>query len=321
MMPFTTAMTLRAKILLALAALGGALPSISAVLPTGTQPTLAWLFDLATHFQWLYLLIGCVSLAWLLAKRKIGWVLVAMASLVISGFGVMPSSSKLDAHTLAPGDIDHLMIVTANLNAATDDPAPLLAWLGAVDADVVVLQELNPRAAAAIAKWPDYPHQILKPREDPFGIAVISRHPLVHPELLELAGHTPQIRTQVRWGDTHFALSAVHPMPPISAKYHLRRAELFTSEASWASSQPLPAIIAGDFNSSPWSSAMQPLAAAGLERATTLHPTWPSALPVIPIDQIVKSAHWSLIEAGVGPDFGSDHRPAFARVAPLPKAH
>lgn len=36
MMPFTTAMTLRAKILLALAALGGALPFVSAVLPPST---------------------------------------------------------------------------------------------------------------------------------------------------------------------------------------------------------------------------------------------------------------------------------------------
>lgn len=86
-------------------------------------------------------------------------------------------------------------------------------------------------------------------------------------------------------------------------------------------SLPTPTIIAGDLNANPWSSGMQQLVAAELHRATSLQPTWPSALPVIPIDQIVTSEHWSLIEAGVGPDFGSDHRPAFARVAPLPKAH
>jgi endonuclease/exonuclease/phosphatase (EEP) superfamily protein YafD len=321
MTPLTTAMTLRAKILLTLAALGGALPWVSAALPTSTLPTLAWLIDLGTHFQWLYLMIGGISLAWLLAKRTHGWLFVALAGVVVSGFSASSSSSRIDAAALTPSDTRQLTIVTANLNVSTVDLAPLHAWLGIIDADVLVIQELNPRAAAAIAKWPDYPHQILKPREDPFGIAVISRHPLVHPELLELAGHTPQIRTQVRWGDTHFALSAVHPMPPISAKYHLRRAELFTSEASWASSQPLPAVIAGDFNASPWSSAMQPLAAAGLHRATTLQPTWPSALPVIPIDQIVTSEHWSLVQAGVGPDVGSDHRPVFARVTPLPEAH
>ncbi|WP_341650108.1 endonuclease/exonuclease/phosphatase family protein [Thauera humireducens] len=314
-------MTLRAKILLALAVLGGALPWVSAALPTSTLPTLAWLIDLGTHFQWLYLMIGGISLAWLLAKRTHGWLLVALAGVVVSGFSASPSSSRIDAAALTPSDTRQLTIVTANLNVSTVDLAPLHAWLGTIDADVLVLQELNPRAAAAVSKWPDYPHQILTPREDPFGIAIISRHPLESSELLERAGHTPQIHTQVVWGDTRFVVSAVHPMPPISADFHLRRAELFTSEASWASSQPLPSIIAGDFNASPWSSAMQTLAAAGLIRATSLQATWPSALPVIPIDQIVTSEHWSLIEAGVGPDVGSDHRPAFARVAPLPRAH
>lgn len=321
MTPLTAATTLRAKILLTLAALGGALPWVSAALPTSTLPTLAWLIDLGTHFQWLYLMIGGISLAWLLAKRTHGWLPVALAGVVLSGFSASPSSGRIDAAARTPSDTRQLTIVTANLNVSTVDPAPLHAWLGIIDADVLVIQELNPQAAAAISKWTDYPHQILKPREDPFGIAIISQHPLEFPELLELAGHTPQIRTKVSWGDTPFALSAVHPMPPISAEYHLRRAELFASEARWASSLPTPTIIAGDFNASPWSSGMQQLVAAGLHRATSLQPTWPSALPVIPIDQIVTSEHWSLIEAGVGPDFGSDHRPAFARVAPLPKAH
>lgn len=320
-MPFTAAITRRAKILLALAALGGALPWVSAALPMSTAPTLAWLLDLGTHFQWAYLLIGGISLAWLLAQRIYGWLLVALAGVVACGFSATPSSSQIDTRALAPGNINHLTIVTANLNVSRDDPTPLHAWLGAIDADVLVLQELNPRAAAAVSKWPDYPHQILTPREDPFGIAIISRHPLESSELLERAGRTPQIHTQVVWGDTRFVVSAVHPMPPISAQYHLRRHELFAAAARWASSQPLPAIIAGDFNSSPWSSAMRPLAAAGLERATSLQPTWPSALPVIPIDQIVTSEHWSLVQAGVGPDVGSDHRPVFARVTPLPEAH
>ncbi|OYD53661.1 hypothetical protein CGK74_11995 [Thauera propionica] len=315
MTPLITAITGRAKILLALAALGGALPWVSAALPTSTLPTLAWLIDLGTHFQWLYLMIGGISLAWLLAKRTYGWLLVALAGVVVSGFGATPSSSQIDTRALAPGNINHLTIVTANLNVSTDDPTPLRAWLGAIDADVLVVQELNPRAAAAVAQWTDYPHQILQPREDPFGIAIVSRHPLESSELLERAGHTPQVHTQVVWGDTRFVVSAVHPMPPISAQYHLRRHELFAAAARWASSQSLPAIIAGDFNSSPWSSAMQPLAAAELHRATSLQPTWSSTLPVIPIDQIVVSRHWGLVEAGVGPDVGSDHRPAFARLA------
>lgn len=138
----------------------------------------------------------------------------------------------------------------------------------------------------------------------------------MHAELRELAGPTPQIRTQVSWGDTPFALSAVHPMPPIRAEYHLRRAELFAFEAPWASSLPTPAIIAGDFNASPWSSVMKPLTGTSFKRATTLQPTWPNPLPVIPIDQIVVSAHWNVFESGAGPDFGSDHKPVFARLVP-----
>lgn len=311
-MSFKAAITTRARILLTLSAVGSTSPLLAKMLPNSTPPRVAWLFDLATHFQWLYLLMGGISLVWLLTQRTYGWLLVAIASLLISGSSVMPSARQIDVPSV--GDNKHLTIVTVNLNAATDDPGPLHAWLETIKADVVVVQELSHGAGTAIVRWHDYPHQILKPRDDPFGIAIISRHPLESSELLEPTDHTPQIRTTVNWGDTPFAISAVHPMPPISAEYHLRRAELFASEARWASVQPKPAIIAGDFNASPWSSAMKPLAAASFNRATTLQPTWPNPLPVIPIDQIVVSAHWNVFESGVGPDFGSDHRPAFVRL-------
>lgn len=304
------AVTNRAKILLTLCASGVALPLLVGALPQSATPTLAWILDLATHWQWPYLLAGAVCAGWLLVQKAYRWVLAAVSCISISGFIPMPSATAESHHAN-----QILTIVTANINADNEDLSTLPRWLAQIDADVVVLQELNPRAAAKLEHWHDYPYRSIHAQEGPFGIAILSRFPLENTEMHEPAGHTPQIRTYLTWGNAPLALSAIHPMPPISPEYHLRRSALFTNEASWATASGLPAIIAGDFNASPWSSAMRPLFGAGLRRATTLLPTWPSVFPVIPIDQIIVSGHWRLVDSGVGPDFGSDHRPAFARLS------
>jgi len=305
---FTRAIARRAKVLLILCASGALLPWVLGWLP-GRASWLGWGLDLAVHWQWVYLLVGGVCALGLLAQRAFAWGVPGGAVLVLGGCLAMPGAP------VGANPAQVLTVVSANLNADNDDPTALRRWAQGLGADVIVLQELNPRMAAALGAWADFPYRMLAPAEGPFGLAVLSRHPLEQIERREPPGQTLHARMLVRWGAASLVLAAVHPMPPISADYHARRNALLAGEAAWAAGTGQPALLGGDFNASPWSSAVRPLTQGGWWRATALTPTWPASLPLIPIDQILVTGHWRVLDAGVGPRIGSDHRPVYVRLS------
>ncbi|NMF90721.1 endonuclease/exonuclease/phosphatase family protein [Aromatoleum petrolei] len=281
----------------------GALTPLTTGLPE-SHSTLAWLLDLASHWQWVYLVFGGVCATWLLAIGSYAWALSGLSALAL-GWGF----ASPETYAVVPRPQQSLTVVTANLHG--ENPSPLHGWAESLGADVVVMQEVTPSVAGEFGRWERFPHRVVHVQEGPFGLAVLSRHPLALSEVREAHGQTPHIRTRVRIGAIEVALSALHPMPPVNSHYHVLRAALFESEASWAVGTMLPAIIAGDLNATPWSTAMHPFAAHGLRRATGLEPTWPALLPAIPIDQVVVSPHWRVVDRGVGPRMGSDHRPVY----------
>ena len=111
-------------------------------------------------------------------------------------------------------------------------------------------------------------------------------------------------------------LVAFHPMPPIRASFHQQRNDTLLSVAKAAHVSGKPTILAGDFNASPWSSAMAGLSAFGMRRAGSLQGTWPAALGAVglPLDQVVVSPEWARESFEVINHAGSDHRATFARL-------
>ncbi|NMG00307.1 endonuclease/exonuclease/phosphatase family protein [Aromatoleum toluolicum] len=310
MAPLIAAITRRAKALLLLSAAGASLP-LFADQQHRLPSTLAWVLDLAAHWQWVYLTIGAICATWLLMFRAYGWALPCMA--VLAGGWI---SASPEPHAIASPVSQPLTVVTANLHAENRDVSALRRWVESLDADIVIVQEVTPSTMKQLEQWEHFPHRLIQARTDPFGLAVLSRHAITESEARAPADQTLHYRALVRWGERRVALGAVHPMPPVSAEYHALRDALFESEARWVAATGLPAVLAGDFNATPWSSAMRPFRAHGLRRATDLTPTWPAHFPLIPIDQIVVTPHWRVLAAGVGPQFGSDHRPAYTVLAP-----
>ncbi len=79
------------------------------------------------------------------------------------------------------------------------------------------------------------------------------------------------------------------------------------------------AIVAGDFNLTPWSAAMpRQDRIFGLRRHTRFLPTWPAMLgntttpAIMPIDHVYAGTDWGLETIRRGPGLGSDHYPVFA---------
>ena len=287
--------------------------------------TLVWLFGLVTHWQWLILTIGLLaaSVAVLCGRPS-----ALLAGAVVLGSWLLHLGEAPSPGT-APASADALRVATLNLNYQNHDLQPLGQWLGAGDApDILVLQEFTPAHQQAIeggrgAEWARaYRHRSQHPQFDPFGIAVLSRWPIrsaqeVAPQASE---DTLKLHLVIDWQQRPIALTAIHPMPPIDPDHAKARDRSMMLEAKRLAALDMPGILVGDFNDTPWSPGMRALAPY-LLRATGLTPTWPNAhgrVSLLPLDHALVTRHWSVVEQAVGPNVGSDHRPAMASIVLKP---
>jgi endonuclease/exonuclease/phosphatase (EEP) superfamily protein YafD len=299
----------RLQALALLSVLGLLLPLPSHLL-AASSGALAWLLDLASHWQWLFLL-GLLFAGGLAAWLDKRWAVVLLAA-------PLP---WLTAASPAPGSEPQgplFSVASTNVSLHNQDPQALARWLAQERPDVVIVLEVSPDYAVALQSLRDYPFQQLVPQDDPFGIALLSRHPLRQVQVIKDADAIAHIEAQVQWQNQLVGVIAVHPMPPLSAHYHGVRNAKLRALASQASASKLPTVLAGDLNATPWSSAFSGLAQHGLRRASGLAPTWPAALHGllgIPIDHVLVTAHWAVVSRQVGPDLGSDHLPVLLRLA------
>jgi len=305
-------LTRRVKLLASFCAIGLTTPWLSSAANSLGSP-LAWLIDLTTHWQWLYLagLLFATPIAAFSSKR---WALLLLAA----PLPWLTASEPIQARH-SPGQADQtLTIASANVHLNNQDIRPLQAWLETTHPDVVVLQEVSHAYAAGLASLRDYPYRLVVPKENPFGIAILSRTPLLEAQTVEGAGLEPRIEAKLEWQGQNINIIAFHPMPPISPEHHIARNQQILDIAKQAMHSKSPTIVAGDMNATPWSTAFDGLTNQGLRRVSGLTPSWPAigrGIVGIPIDQILASGEWKQVSTDVGPNLGSDHLPLLVRLA------
>jgi endonuclease/exonuclease/phosphatase (EEP) superfamily protein YafD len=293
--------------------LGLLLPLLSHLL-ADSAGVLAWLIDLASHWQWLFLL-GLVVFTGLACCRDMRWAVLLLA---------LPLP-WLTASAPAPtGDpqAQVLAVASANVHLHSRNTEALAAWLAQENPDVLVLLEVSPAYAQGLRTLRDYPFQHIVAEDSPFGIAVLSRHPLQQIEVIKDAQGIAHIEAQLQWHGQPIGIIALHPMPPLAPQYHSVRNAQLAALARQATASALPTVLAGDLNATPWSSAFSGLAQLGLRRASGLAATWPAVLQGLlglPIDQILVTQHWAVVARQVGPQLGSDHLPVLVRLVLAPE--
>lgn len=276
------------------------LPLLNRLQPA-SPGTLGWLLDLAAHWQWWYA-AAWLALCLFCAMRDRRYLLLAP-------FAALPLFTASRMLPASDGEGSSLVIVAANVNLANRDPAPLAAWLRAQPADVVMLTELTPAYADALARSlvDVYPHRAFAPDDSAFGIGLLSRHPLTRIERRDSVDRIPSLGADIALDGAVVRIVAVHPMPPMAPHWHEERDRLLRMLADGSASTPM--VVAGDLNATPWSTALAGAARGGLFRTTGSAPTWPGRHIGIPIDHVLASAHWRRGETARGPAIGSDHLP------------
>ncbi len=295
-------------------ALGLLTPLLTQALPRDVTGTVAWLVDLVAHWQWLF--VACLVLGLVTA------VFIARRCLFLALLLPLP---WFTASPVLPVGTDGLTltVASANVHVSTTQVGPLAQWLAQDEPDVVVLLEVSRALGPQLASITQYPHQLVHADDSPFGIAVLSKWPLTNAAVKQDADGTAHIEAELVRGQQPVQVLAFHPMPPLSPYFHAARNQALRRFARHLQATDRPALLVGDLNATPWSSAFAGLEALGLRRTTGLRPTWPAwgqGLWGIPIDHVLASHHWRVVREHLGPDLGSDHLPTVVQLVLTPTA-
>jgi endonuclease/exonuclease/phosphatase (EEP) superfamily protein YafD len=282
----------------------------------------SWAFDLCSHFRWYYFVI---ALVWNVAvlrryRRPMFWALAV--TVVWNGWLLLPYYVPAAA---PPAYVEgaQVSLISLNVYTANQNKPAVLDYLRRRQPDLVVVMEVDDRWAAALTELQDvYPHQFVQPRPDNFGIGVLSRWPLTEPRFVEFAKtQVPNVVTMFERDGSPFVLVATHPLPPIGAERTRERNEQLRAVADFVKHSPLPCVVAGDFNATPWSSAFRDFTSFSGLRDSALgrgvQGSWNAKHPLvrIPIDHVFVPREAVVTRRVVGPYVGSDHFPVEATIA------
>jgi endonuclease/exonuclease/phosphatase (EEP) superfamily protein YafD len=303
-----------------------------ALLQEGT--TLGWLCDLTTHFRVYGLGIALAATVLTLCGGPPAARVAFGATVLVTLADLLPSwlpdraPARAGAHAAPDDDARALFVVCLNVQWDNPDTGRTLAYLRATGADLVVLLEVDPNWADALAGLAtDYPFAHVEPRESFEGLALFSRWPLHDTAIVDFGTRgAPSIVTSVESPAGNLAVIATHPRPPLTPAFDRELRAHLRAVGRRAAATPGPCLVVGDLNATPWSAAFHGLMREGRlvdsARGRGIQPTWNARLwaPRIPIDHVLVTPDVTVIDRRLGPDVGSDHLPVEARVR-LPPPH
>jgi len=298
---------------------GGAVLALGGIV----NPTL----DLLAHFAPLWLL-GCAGTLLLSALSDATF---RAAGMLLSAIGIVAAATLMAPEVLrsagpqapasAPGQ---LKIVQFNVWRENSDIRKTVGWLASQNADIMILEETTPQMRALLKAQPGWrlSCQLCE-------TVSVSPHPLRRPERPiseRLADPIPL--TQALFDDQHgtFAVLAAHNGWPTDWRQQLRQEGHVA--ANVRRYPPERTILAGDFNSTPWSFLRRSWDHRfGLIRRERGVFSWPARglaglgadlpFPLLPIDHLYAGPGWATVSVRRGPRLTSDHYPLVVILAPV----
>lgn len=277
-----------------------------------------WGFDLLANFRLQYLVALGVA-ATLLGALGAGRTAMLMAAGALFNAALI---APLYTGDQPPAAGDERLVVVS-MNTQLSNPNQQLPWILAQEPDVVLFFESS-RLGEESLRDLDTGYQVTSGiRNDrQFGVTVLSREriDLVLLRFAEAGGGA--VRFEMALGDRQVAVYGIHPPSPSNPWRSTARNRFMEQAGVAIAEDELPAIVVGDFNSTPWSAAFRlltgPADLANSQIGFGYSGTWPAQLPAlvrIPIDHLVYDEGLTVVEREVGPELAADHRPIRVVVA------
>ncbi len=274
-------------------------------------------FDGLTHFApiWMALSLCAVVVCVFFGDRKD--VAIAVAAVALQAGIIAPEFLRHEPpRAVFVEGAPTVRIVWLNTWLGARSSDGVLDYLETSGADFLLLAELHDEGQRGFRRLRElYPTRIVCTRDEDCDTSIYARRPVV----------SSSASDDLRIANASFGIDgaplrliAAHmprPNPP-----GLQQAALAELAALIESDAPENVILAGDFNSTPWSFTLRDFdKSISLDRQTRALPTWPAQtwsrlrLPALfaflPIDHAYSGGNWRLVELRRGPRTTSDHYP------------
>jgi endonuclease/exonuclease/phosphatase (EEP) superfamily protein YafD len=274
-----------------------------------------WWLDLVANLRVQFaLVLGVFGLVLVLARwRRTGWVVLAVA--VANAALVLPLF--LGGPAPVPDGSPTLRVVSYNVLSDNERFAETVDFLRSTGADVVFLHEVSrPWEEAILEAGLPYIVDAVRGGDLIFGTLVLTQ-PGAEVTGFGFTRDQPRaVEVRMLHGGRPVALLSSHPLAPTTETRSLYRDAQIRFAAEWAAGRDVPAIVAGDLNATQWSHAFARFASIGGLRDSSRgfgpQPSFPTSLPRLlrlPIDHLLHSEEWVVVDRRLGPDLGSDHLP------------
>lgn len=219
----------------------------------------------------------------------------------------------------------HVSLLAANVKKSNRAYDRLIALISARSPDIVMTIEVDDDWIKALEDGvgDDYEHWIKVPKDNGYGMCVMSKLPLSEIEISELVTEgVPSVsaRVRLRIGED-FRLYVVHPEPPVINHDTVGRDSEIALIGMLAEKDPLPAVVSGDLNDVAWSSTTRRFQRlSGLldpRVGRGMYNTFSATMPWMrwPLDHLFHDPQFRLLEMDRLGKIGSDHFPMWFIIA------
>ena len=274
--------------------------------------------ELFLHFRPQYFAVSLLLLIVLALRRQAFYSILLALTVALNASYVLPWY----AGDVAAAGSTELKVLYANVLSSNREHGRLLALIQREQPDIVALLETTSQWLNALkALEGDYPYSYTAPREDNFGVALLSRLPLAAASHVDSPplGY-PTILARIDVDGAAVNLITTHPMIPVGADNFSARNQQLQSIEKVVTATSGHVILIGDLNTSMWDRRYRHFEdATSLRNARRGHgvlPTWPTFMPpaMIPIDHVLVSERIGIEDIRTGPRIGSDHLPLVVTV-------
>ncbi len=279
----------------------------------------SWLPELAASLSVFHALstISLIAILYFLGSKR--WIILAGVLFVTQVLFITSTYYNSDLFTKASTD-EVLTLAQYNVHRTNPAVKHIVDWLeeNHDKFDIVFLQEVNQdmkRELERLNKY--YPYKINNTAARWFGRAFFSKIPIVSYRVeffTQSLNHYLELELNTRQGKK-LKFYGLHTTAPISPGYvNKRNHELSEMAKLIAQDDSQYMIVAGDFNTTPYSTAFRSfIRSTGFKKPRVHTGTWPSFVPIsvlrMQIDHCLVSKQVDYLFQEIGTDKGSDHLP------------
>ncbi len=278
-----------------------------------------FIIELFRNFPLQYFVIGLISFIWSIVSRNVRGIILSVVVVGLNYSQIM--DYPLTFFRCCEGaSADGFRAMSVNVLTSNLRKGELFERVKKHSPDVISFLEVNSEWLLEIESriGVEYPHHVEVLRPDNFGIALRSKFPIVKAKIDALGERQPEtIVAELLIMDKTVRVISTHPVPPMSSSNNSLNNQQLKSITDLVSENKIPTIVMGDLNSTPWGLGFKSLInrtkLKDPRRDFGIIPTWPAdksfkKIFSIPIDHILVSEDFKVLNLQVDPAPGSDHR-------------